>query len=84
LNVFGLPYAALPGANRSRHLAREPIDRRLFRREDILINHDYVDLIGDVDGTIHLDLGKFHDAVPITAGWGPDPKSATAGTLASA
>jgi hypothetical protein len=65
-------------------LASQSIGGYSYRREDILINHDYVDLIGDVDGTIHLDLGKFHDAVPITAGWGPDPKSATAGTLASA
>lgn len=46
-------------------LASQSIGGYSYHREDILIDHDYVDVISEVDGTIHLDLGKFHDAVPI-------------------
>jgi inward rectifier potassium channel len=46
-------------------LASQSVGGHSYRREDILIDHDYVDVISDVDGIIHLDLGKFHDTVPL-------------------
>ena len=49
-------------------LASQSIGGYSYRREDILVDHDYVDVISDVEGVIHLDLGKFHDAVPSLAG----------------
>ena len=47
-------------------LASQSIGGYSYHREDILIDHDYVDVISDVEGVIHLDLGRFHDAVPST------------------
>ena len=46
-------------------LASQSIGGHSYRREHILIDHDYVDVISEVDGIIHLDLGKFHDATPL-------------------
>jgi len=48
-------------------LASQSIGGHAYRREDILIDHDYVDVISDVDGIIQLDLGRFHDAEPLIA-----------------
>jgi len=48
-------------------LASQSVGGHSYRREDILIGHDYVDVISDVDGIIHLDLGKFHETVPLAA-----------------
>jgi len=48
-------------------LASQAIGSYSYMREDILIDHDYVDVISEVDGVIQLDLAKFHDAVPLTA-----------------
>lgn len=38
-----------------------------YHRDEILIDHDYVDVISDVDGVVQLDLRKFHEAVPLAA-----------------
>lgn len=46
-------------------LASQSIGGHSYRREDILVDHAYVDVISDVDGVLHLDLGKLHDAVPL-------------------
>jgi len=46
-------------------LASQSVGGHSFRREEILIDHDYVDVISDVEGMIQLDLSKFHDAVPL-------------------
>ena len=46
-------------------LASQSIGGYNYRREDILLDHEYVDVISDIDGIVHLDLGRFHDAVPL-------------------
>jgi inward rectifier potassium channel len=46
-------------------LASQSIGGHSYRREDILIDHDYVDVISDSDGIVQLDLGRFHEAVPL-------------------
>ena len=46
-------------------LASQSIGGRSYGRDEILIDHEYVDVISDIDGTIHLDLAKFHLARPI-------------------
>ena len=48
-------------------LASQSIGGHAYQRGDILIDHDYVDVISDVEGIIQLDLSRFHDAVPMTA-----------------
>jgi len=48
-------------------LASQSIGGHAYQRGDILIDHDYVDVISDVEGIIQLDLSRFHDAVPVTA-----------------
>jgi len=48
-------------------LASQSIGGHSYAREDILIDHDYVDVISEVDGIIQLDLSRFHDAVPLPA-----------------
>ena len=48
-------------------LASQSIGGNAYQRDDILIDHDYVDVISDVEGIIQLDLGRFHEAVPLTA-----------------
>ncbi|TPG21801.1 potassium channel protein [Sphingomonas koreensis] len=40
-----------------------------YRREDILIDHEFVDAILEEDGAMHLDLALLDDTVPIN---GPD------------
>ncbi len=42
-------------------LATQSVGGQFYRREDILIDHDFVDVISDVDGVIHLDLAHFHE-----------------------
>jgi inward rectifier potassium channel len=37
-----------------------------YKREDILLDHEFADIISELDGAIHLDLSKLHDAVPVT------------------
>lgn len=46
-------------------LASQAFASHSYPREDILIDHDYVDVISEVDGVIQLDLARFHDAVPL-------------------
>jgi len=46
-------------------LASQSVGGHSYRREDILIDHDYVDVISDIEGIIQLDLEKFHDTVPL-------------------
>ena len=46
-------------------LASQSIGGHSYAREDILIDHDYVDVISEIDGIIQLDLSRFHDAVPL-------------------
>jgi len=46
-------------------LASQSIGGHAYQRADVLIDHEYVDVISDVDGIIHLDLGRFHDAEPM-------------------
>ena len=46
-------------------IASQSIGGYNYRREDILLDHEYVDVISDIDGIVHLDLGRFHDAVPL-------------------
>ncbi len=38
-----------------------------FVREDIRIDHDFVDIINDVGGVLHLDLTRLHDTMPLPA-----------------
>lgn len=46
-------------------LATQSIGGQFYRREDILIDHDFVDVISDVEGVVHLDLAHFHEARPL-------------------
>ena len=46
-------------------LATQSIGGHFYRREDIMIDHDFVDVISDVEGVVHLDLAHFHEARPI-------------------
>ena len=46
-------------------LASQSIGGHAYQRGDILIDHDYVDVISEIDGIIQLDLSRFHDAVPL-------------------
>ncbi|MBY0520797.1 MAG: potassium channel protein, partial [Sphingomonas sp.] len=34
-------------------------------REDVRVDHEFVDVIADVDGVLHVDLLRLHDSVPI-------------------
>ncbi len=46
-------------------LASQSIGGRSYRREDILVDHEFVDVISDVDGVVHLDFSAFHEAKPL-------------------
>ncbi len=48
-------------------LASQSIGGYNYRREEILIDHEFVDVLTDIDGVVHLDLSKFHDTLPINA-----------------
>jgi inward rectifier potassium channel len=48
-------------------LASQSIGGHSYHRDEILIDHEFVDVLTDVDGIVHLDLSKFHDALPINA-----------------
>lgn len=45
-------------------LASQSIGGINYSRDDVLLDHEYVDVISEVDGIIHLDLGNFHRAIP--------------------
>ena len=38
-----------------------------YDREQVLIDHEFVDVISDENGTIRLDMTLIHDAIPIAA-----------------
>lgn len=38
-----------------------------YSREQILVDHEFVDVISDVAGVLHVDLAKLHDSLPIAA-----------------
>ena len=46
-------------------LASQSIGGHSYHRAEILIDHEFVDVLTDVDGVIHLDMSKFHLAHPI-------------------
>ena len=46
-------------------LASQSFGGHFYRREDILIDHEYVDVISDIEGMVQLDLTHFHAARPI-------------------
>lgn len=39
-----------------------------YRREDIMIDHEFVDMMTELDGQMHMDLTRLHDIRPISAG----------------
>jgi inward rectifier potassium channel len=46
-------------------LASQSIGGFKYCRDDIRLDHEYVDVISEVDGVVHLDLANFHEAIPI-------------------
>lgn len=46
-------------------LASQSIGGHNYRREEILTDHEYVDVISDIDGIVHLNLANFHDTKPL-------------------
>lgn len=48
-------------------LANQAQGSARYSREDVLVDHEFVDVISDVRGVLHLDLMKLHDALPIAA-----------------
>jgi inward rectifier potassium channel len=70
-------YAALCGSDRFQLfvtvsgldalLASQEVSGYVYKREDVLVDHDFEDIIIDHDGLIHLDLTKLHGAFPLPA-----------------
>jgi inward rectifier potassium channel len=46
-------------------LASQSVGGFKYCSDDILLDHEYVDVISEVNGVVHLDLRNFHQAVPI-------------------
>jgi inward rectifier potassium channel len=46
-------------------LASQSLGGRRYTREDIRIDHEFVDIISEKDGTIYLDMHLLHETVPI-------------------
>ncbi len=46
-------------------LASQSLGGKRYGRETILVDHEFVDVISDDNGTTHLDLRLLHDTVPI-------------------
>jgi inward rectifier potassium channel len=46
-------------------LATQSTGGMRYRREDVLIDHEFVDVVSEEGGVMLLDLDRFHDAVPI-------------------
>jgi inward rectifier potassium channel len=69
-------YAALRGSGRFQLtvtvsgldtlLASQSVSGHSYAREEILIDHDFDDVIVDRDGVIHLDLTRLHGVFPIS------------------
>ena len=49
-------------------LANQSQGGRMYQREDVLIDHEFIDVITDHDNVLHLDLARLHDAMPIPPG----------------
>lgn len=45
-------------------LARQSFGGRSYQREDILMDHHFVDVITNRDGSLHLDVSRLDDAEP--------------------
>lgn len=48
-------------------LASQSLGGKRYGRDDVKIDHEFVDIISDENGVTHLDLRKLHDTVPIAA-----------------
>ncbi|CAN5587046.1 ion channel [soil metagenome] len=48
-------------------LATQSTGGMRYRREDVLVDHEFVDVVSEDGGVMCLDLDRFHDAVPIVA-----------------
>ena len=63
-------------------LASPSLGGKAYGREDVLADHQFVDVISLVDGVTSLDLRKLHDAVPVAldagTGLASAPRSAQA------
>ena len=46
-------------------LARQSFGGRSYQREDILMDHHFVDVITNRDGSLHLDVSRLDDAEPV-------------------
>jgi inward rectifier potassium channel len=46
-------------------LAAQSIGGRSYGREDIKIDHEYVDVISDVEGVVYMNLANFHKVTPL-------------------
>jgi inward rectifier potassium channel len=47
-------------------LARQTMGGRSYQRDDVLVDHHFVDVITNQDGTLHLDVSRLSDAEPMT------------------
>ena len=59
------PLLAVTGLDRL--LATQSTGGMRYRREDVLVDHEFVDVVSEEAGMLRLDLRRFHDAVPIVA-----------------
>ena len=48
-------------------LARQSFGGRSYQRDDILMDHHFVDVITNRDGSLHLDVSRLDDAEPVAA-----------------
>lgn len=46
-------------------LASQSLGGMRFGRDDVLIDHEFVDILREEDGAMHLDLSLLHETVPI-------------------
>lgn len=49
-------------------LASQALGGHRYRREDIRVDHEFVDIISEREGTMYLDLHLLHDTKPIAGG----------------
>ncbi len=46
-------------------LARQTLGGRSYQREDVLVDHHFVDVITNREGTLHLDVSRLSDVEPM-------------------
>lgn len=46
-------------------LASQSLGGKRYTRETVLVDHEFVDVISDQNGTTHLDLRSLHQTAPI-------------------